>query len=134
MATKNSSKKIANAVKSNKPAKKSKKTEATVVRLTPKLENYVVSEDVKTACGRPAIDNNDKVAADLRGKDLEAVYKAASKHLKVSVADLVAKYKHLNVGMQRMNLGNRMRKVLGVSTQPTKVTKITKEKKVRKAA
>ena len=32
--------------------------------------------------------------------------------LKVSKESLAAKYEHLNVGMQRMNLGNRLRKAL----------------------
>ena len=32
--------------------------------------------------------------------------------LEVSKDSLVAKYEHLNVGMQRMNLGNRLRKAM----------------------
>lgn len=56
-----------------------------------------------------SLDNGDDLAHKLRGKPLTAAYKTAAKVLGVSQAELVAKYKHLNAGMQRMNLGNRIR-------------------------
>lgn len=77
--------------------------------------------DEKTAGGNKTIDCGDKLADRLRGKDLEAVYTEAAKVLNtaleegddaVTVKSLKGKYGKLNVGMQRMNLGNRMRAIL----------------------
>lgn len=69
-------------------------------------------EKVKNASGHTSYDNGDDVAQTLRGKTLDEVYATASKKLKEPEKDLRAKYKHLNPGMQRMSLGNRLRKVL----------------------
>jgi hypothetical protein len=68
----------------------------------------------KTAGGNTPIDCDDKVAKALRGQDLEAVYKTVAKALAPdeTVNSLKAKYGKLNVGMQRMNLGNRLRGAL----------------------
>ena len=73
---------------------------------------YTRHADVKTASGAASIDNGDEVAEMLRGMDLDATYAKASKVLELPEADLRAKYAHLNLGMQRMNLGNRIRGVL----------------------
>lgn len=55
-------------------------------------------------------DAGDDVAIMLRSCDtLDKIYEAASEYLATPVADLKAKYAHLNNGQQRMNLGNRMR-------------------------
>jgi hypothetical protein len=62
-----------------------------------------------SANGNATMDNGDAVAKKLRGAELDEVYAQASKVLGESQAALRAKYGHLNVGMQRMNLGNRMR-------------------------
>lgn len=59
--------------------------------------------------GNATMDNGDALAKKLRGAALEDVYAEAAKVLGESVSALQAKYKHLNPGMQRMNLGNRMR-------------------------
>lgn len=69
-------------------------------------------EKVKNASGHTSYDNGDDVATKLRGKTLDEVYAHAAKALKEPEKDLRAKYKHLNPGMQRMSLGNRLRKVL----------------------
>ncbi len=69
-------------------------------------------EKVKNASGHTSYDNGDDVATKLRGKTLDEVYAHAAKTLKEPEKDLRAKYKHLNPGMQRMSLGNRMRKVV----------------------
>ncbi len=66
----------------------------------------------KTAGGHTSVNNGDEVAKMLLGKDLEAVYKLAAETLGETQKDLKAKYEHLNPGMQRMNLGNRMRAVI----------------------
>jgi hypothetical protein len=72
---------------------------------------YVVHE-AKTASGRPYVDIDDEVANMLRGKTLPQIYHIVAKKLKVTEESLTAKYTHLNIGMQRMNLGNRLRKAL----------------------
>lgn len=64
---------------------------------------------LKSASGNATMDNGDDVAKQLRGLDLEDVYAAAAKLLGESKTSLVQRYAHLNPGMQRMNLGNRMR-------------------------
>lgn len=65
---------------------------------------------VKTKEGKKThIDCGDELAAQLRNLSLEDVYQFASSILVVDVAELKAKYGHLNNGQQRMNLGNRLR-------------------------
>lgn len=68
-------------------------------------------EKVKNASGHTSYDNGDDVATKLRGKTLDEVYAHAAKTLKEPEKDLRAKYKNLNPGMQRMALGNRLRKI-----------------------
>lgn len=68
-------------------------------------------EKVKNASGHTSYDNGDDVATKLRGKTLDEVYAHAAKQLKEPEKDLRKKYEHLNPGMQRMSLGNRLRKV-----------------------
>lgn len=68
-------------------------------------------EKVKNSSGHTSYDNGDDVATKLRGKTLDEVYAHAAKALKEPEKDLRAKYKHLNPGMQRMSIGNRLRKV-----------------------
>lgn len=59
--------------------------------------------------GHSSLDCGDGIAARLRGMALEDVYEEAAKVLAVDVAELKTRYAKLNPGMQRMNLGNRMR-------------------------
>ena len=73
---------------------------------------YVITRDVKTKSGRVAIDNNDPVASMLRGLDLMEVYRRVADARGTTIPELEARYRHLNAGMQRMNLGNLLRKVL----------------------
>ena len=73
------------------------------------LSRYHVDKEKKTAGGHASVDTNDELAQKLRGKTLDEVYAQAAKVLNEPEKDLRAKYTHLNVGMQRMNLGNRMR-------------------------
>lgn len=111
-----------------KPARKPKAEKAAAVkpkapRVTkPKVEgfkstdalrqaaaNYVHDKEHKTAGGHVSVNNGDEIAQKLIGKDLDAVYAMAAKALKEDEKDLRAKYAHLNPGMARMCLGNRMR-------------------------
>jgi colicin import membrane protein len=73
------------------------------------LSRYSINKEVKTAGGNASVDCNDATAERLRGMALDAVYKEAAKTLKEAEADLRKRYAHLNPGMQRMNLGNRIR-------------------------
>lgn len=75
---------------------------------------------VKSAGGNSSLDNGDKLAKELRGLDLDGVYKKAAQVLGKDEAEALFKRynkrpdgkKPLNPGMQRMNLGNRMRAAL----------------------
>jgi hypothetical protein len=71
---------------------------------------------VTTATGNKSYDSGDKVAVRLRGLELDAVYAEAATVLKTPEAELRAKYARLNAGMQRMNLGNRIR--AAIAKQP----------------
>lgn len=109
------------ADKARKAAKKSAPKKAAPKRKTSTLKGkstdalvaaaktYHRDAKVKTPKGSVSVDCNDKIAKDLRGKDLDEVYKIAARTLREPEADLRKQYKHLNVGMQRMNLGNRIR-------------------------
>lgn len=74
-------------------------------------ENY---QKTRSANGSMSRHNGDVVAASLAGLTLDEVYSLASEVVSTeakpfTVADLTAKYEHLNAGQQRMNLGNRIR-------------------------
>lgn len=72
------------------------------------LSNYFLS-DVRTPAGRRTLDCADDISVQLRGLSITEVYDEASKVLGESVEGLKSQYEHLNIGMQRMNLGNRIR-------------------------
>ena len=65
---------------------------------------------VKAPGGGVSYNNGDSTAKKLEGKTLDEVYKIVAKDTKQDEKELRAKYKHLNVGMQRMALGNMHRK------------------------
>jgi hypothetical protein len=81
-----------------------------------KRENYVTA---RTSTGGKSLHNNDDVAQGLAGLNVDELYQISGKFLafplKVSkvaiedVTELESAYEKLNVGMQRMNLGNRIR-------------------------
>jgi len=58
-----------------------------------------------------SIDKGDAIAKMLRGQELSDVYKTASGLVHLSVSDLKNRFEHLNPGMQRMALGNMIRRV-----------------------
>jgi hypothetical protein len=66
----------------------------------------------KDKAGKLHIDCADDVATMLRGKGLDDIYVLVAKKSETPEKELRAKYTHLNVGMQRMNLGNRLRALL----------------------
>lgn len=114
------------------PKKKSGKSGATkgvkgpqvLKQYAPQYRKGGKSGDQKTAGGNKAIDCGDKVADMFAGMDLDEVYAKAVPILNKAqeegdtpwtVASLKKKYSGLNVGMQRMNVGNRVRSALGLS-------------------
>ena len=100
-------------VKKAKKAKVAKSANGAAIKgpqvLREYLPNYHRDTEHKTAGGHVSIDNDDDIAKKLRGKDLDAVYALTAKALDEPEKELRAKYAKLNVGMVRMNLGNRLR-------------------------
>ena len=104
-------------------------------KIVPDMARYTVGKGT-TVTGRKTIDIDDYVADKLRGLDLEEIYSytaavlaelgveyigTGSKKMHCGLGDLKARYNHLNVGMQRMNLGNLLRgtmRRLGMETLP----------------
>jgi len=80
-------------------------------RIGDKSHRVSVRHYLKTVAnsGHGSLDCGDGMAARLRGMALEDVYAEAARVLAEDEKALKARYAHLNPGMQRMNLGNRMR-------------------------
>ena len=74
------------------------------VRITVDREKYTKG---RSAAGSSTLHNGDAVAVCLNGMTLEEVTALAGR-LKIEIPD----YSHLNVGMQRMNIGNKIRKAV----------------------
>lgn len=91
-------------------------TEETKVVVRPNTENYATG---RAASGAKTQHNGDPVATALNGATLEEVFGLAAEAIESTPTELAEKYGHLNPGMQRMNLGNRIRGV---------VNKMNKEK------
>jgi hypothetical protein len=85
-------------------------TEDTKTSVAPDTSKY---QKVKSASGGASLNNGDEVAQALTGATLDEVYRLASKALGETQKALHEKYDHLNEGMQRMNLGNRIRGAVG---------------------
>lgn len=107
-AAKPAAKKAASKPAKTKPARKSDEPSKSVIPLEV-AKAYPRTKDAK---GKLHVDNGDDVAAKLRGKDLDTVYALTAKACEVGEKELRAKYGHLNPGMQRMNLGNKLRAAL----------------------
>lgn len=90
------------AVKEENAATENAATEA--AKVTIKKDNYQTS---RTASGGKSLSNGDKVALALEGMTADEVYKVADNLIPGN--DFRGKYAHLNIGMQRMNVGNRIR-------------------------
>jgi hypothetical protein len=97
------------ALKERKPRAKKPPKADDAVHITPDLDKYKVSRDVRTESGAPSVDIGDATAKLLRGKTLDKVYKVVAKLLDASEKSLRDRYTHLNPGQQRMTLGNRLR-------------------------
>lgn len=104
--------KAAKAVKSAKAKKPKDPTAKSTDALAVRGKEYVRDNEKKTAGGNVSVHCGDEVAQKLLGKSLDDCYKIVAKAAEETEADLRKKYKHLNLGMQRMNLGNKLRGVL----------------------
>jgi len=69
-------------------------------------DKYVAS---RTSAGKTSLNSGDAVALMLAGLSLSEVYSVADVALDIKAKELTAMYEHLNDGMQRMTLGNRIR-------------------------
>lgn len=76
------------------------------VRIKPNLENYV---NGVSASGKKTKNCGDDVAVATDGFTVEELARVASKLRDVPAKEIVAKYEHLNVGMQAMNIRNLIR-------------------------
>lgn len=83
-----------------------------IKRVGAKKYDLTTYEPVKSAGGNSSLDCGDQLALKLRGADLDDIYEKAAKTLGESERSLKSRYSHLNPGMQRMNLGNRLRAAL----------------------
>lgn len=63
----------------------------------------------RSASGAKSLHSGDAVAVALDGCSLDDLYPTAADFMGVEEQTLREKYSHLNIGMQRMNLGNRIR-------------------------
>lgn len=80
--------------------------EVKTVEIKPDLDKYV---NGVSGSGKRTKRADDPVAEALDGFTLDETYGVASRMTDITQKDLKEKYGHLNVGMQRMNLGNRIR-------------------------
>lgn len=101
--------KAAKTPRTRKAAAPAESTGRSIDALRQKAPTYVHDKEKRTAGGHVSVHNGDEIAQKLIGKDLDQVYSMAARILKEDEADLRKKYKHLNPGMARMCLGNRMR-------------------------
>lgn len=77
------------------------------------LPQYVSAKVVLAdGTSKRAVDCGDEIATKMRAMTINQVYEFVSDMLKVSDKALRARYETLNTGMQRMNLGNLVRKAL----------------------
>jgi hypothetical protein len=85
-------------------------------------EKYVPT---RSASGAKSLSNGDFVATLIQGMEVDDCHRIAKKFLGESTKE---KYGHLNVGMQRMNVGNRLRgKVAAIDADNAKVLAKLKE-------
>lgn len=102
--------KAAKAAKAPKVKKvKAESGEAVVSGALTYDPNKYIRHDERTPSGSKVRDINDPVADKLRGLELDKMYSILSKEIGETAKSLKEKYGHLNHGMQRMTIGNRLR-------------------------
>lgn len=100
--------KVGGKKNSDKKPKATKADEGDTRLVKAKLENYVRVKN-ESRDGGVNVDCDDKVAKSLRNLDLKGIYAEAARATGETQKALGEQYQHLNVGMQRMVLGNRIR-------------------------
>jgi hypothetical protein len=88
-------------------AKQDKQDNKTTIR--PNTEKYQAG---RSSSGAKTQHNGDPVATALDGATVDEAVKLVSEALGGTQKEWKDKYAHLNVGQQRMNLGNRLRGVM----------------------
>lgn len=118
-------------------AKKEKKEKPVAVKKAkkPKVESGSIIDsatrksytrsDVKTASGARSISNGDDVAGALNGLSEEQLQKVAKR---LGAEEAWAKWKTLNPGMKRMNLGNKLRAQIKAGDATAKATLLEAKK------
>jgi hypothetical protein len=91
-----------------KPAPKEDTDTEGKTQIRPDVTKYVAGV---SGSGKKTLNNGDMVATALNGLSLDQVVEVAEA-LIPEADDLATRYKALNVGQQRMNLGNRIRGVV----------------------
>jgi membrane protein involved in colicin uptake len=69
--------------------------------------NYETNKDIKTASGRPSVDNGDELAAALRGKSADETVELVS----INGGVVNDNWTNLNAGLRRMSAGNVLRRL-----------------------
>lgn len=101
-------------------AKRKQKQEPVIRRIPGGREVDLSSyQKVRTAAGNTSLDCGDPVAQQLRGKELAEVIEIVARALRDETGGSIRKikrelqeqYGHLNPGLARMSLGNRLRKL-----------------------
>lgn len=88
-------------------AKTKKDEDKTTIR--PNTENYTAG---RSSSGAKTQHNGDAVATALDGATVDEAVKLVAEACGGTQSEWREKYAHLNVGQQRMNLGNRLRGVM----------------------
>jgi hypothetical protein len=99
------SKKTPKAKTPTAPAKVEAEDEGSKNAIRPDVSKYVTGV---SGSGKKTLNNGDQIALALNGLNLEQVVEIAEA-LIPEATDLATRYSKLNVGQQRMNLGNRIR-------------------------
>ncbi len=84
----------------------------TTALLAERSRSYIRDSEHKTAGGNTSVHCGDAAARKLLGKSLDECYAIAADITEEDESALRTRYQHLNPGMQRMNLGNKIRGVL----------------------
>lgn len=74
----------------------------------------------KSSSGKASLRRDEPVAEALAGLDMDAIYSVAGNLIPVAADEqsYLYRYSHLNVGMQRMNVGNRLRTWVNGEPEP----------------
>lgn len=95
---------------------------------------YTTREGALTPSGNKVKDVGDEAAGLLAGLDFDGMVKVVAKETGRNKAEVVAKYEHLNPGMQRMTLSNILRGALRAKAEGIDPTPKAAKAPAKKAA